>query len=82
MLNRFYEIDHGQITYDGVDIHRIKKDALRQSLGIVLQQTNLFTGTVMENIRYGRLDATDDEVIAAARLANADSFIKELPQGY
>ena len=82
MLNRFYEIDQGKITYDGINIQRIKKEALRRSLGIVLQQTNLFTGTVMENIRYGRLDATDDEVIAAAKLANADSFIQELPQGY
>ena len=82
MLNRFYEIDRGEITYDGVNIQRIKKEALRRSLGIVLQQTNLFTGTVMENIRYGRLDATDDEVIAAAKLANADSFIQELPYGY
>ena len=82
MLNRFYEIDQGKITYDGINIQRIKKEALRRSLGIVLQQTNLFTGTVMENIRYGRLDATDDEVIAAAKLANADSFIQELPYGY
>lgn len=82
MLNRFYEIDQGKITYDGINIQRIKKEALRRSLGIVLQQTNLFTGTVMENIRYGRLDATDDEVIAAAKLANADSFIRELPHGY
>ena len=82
MLNRFYEIDQGKITYDGINIQRIKKEALRRSLGIVLQQTNLFTGTVMENIRYGRLDATDDEVIAAAKLANADSFIHELPYGY
>ncbi len=82
MLNRFYEIDQGKITYDGINIQRIKKEALRRSLGIVLQQTNLFTGTVMENIRYGRLDATDDEVIAATKLANADSFIQELPQGY
>ena len=82
MLDRFYEIDQGKITYDGINIQRIKKEALRRSLGIVLQQTNLFTGTVMENIRYGRLDATDDEVIAAAKLANADSFIRELPHGY
>lgn len=82
MLNRFYEIDQGKIIYDGINIQRIKKEALRRSLGIVLQQTNLFTGTVMENIRYGRLNATDDEVVAAAKLANADSFIRELPQGY
>lgn len=82
MLNRFYEIDSGQIIYDGIDIQRIKKDSLRKSLGIVLQQTSLFTGTVMENIRYGRLNATDEEVIQAAKLANADSFIRELPQGY
>ncbi len=82
MLNRFYEIDQGKITYDGINIQRIKKEALRRSLGIVLQQTNLFTGTVMENIRYERLDATDDEVIAAAKLANADSFIQELPYAY
>lgn len=82
MLNRFYDIDHGEITYDGINIQRIKKDALRRSLGIVLQQTNLFSGTIMDNIRYGRLDATDNEVIAAAKLANADSFIRELADGY
>lgn len=82
MLNRFYDIDHGEITYDGINIQRIKKDALRRSLGIVLQQTNLFSGTIMDNIRYGRLDATDVEVIAAAKLANADSFIRELTDGY
>lgn len=82
MLNRFYDIDHGEITYDGINIQRIKKDALRRSLGIVLQQTNLFSGTIMDNIRYGRLDATDAEVIAAAKLANADSFIRELADGY
>lgn len=82
MLNRFYDIDHGEITYDGINIQRIKKDALRRSLGIVLQQTNLFSGTIMDNIRYGRLDATDAEVIAAAKLANADSFIQELADGY
>lgn len=82
MLNRFYEIDHGKIIYDGINIQRIKKDSLRKSLGIVLQQTNLFTGTIMENIRYGRLNATDEEVIQAAKMANADSFIRELPQGY
>lgn len=82
MLNRFYDIDHGEITYDGIDINQIKKNDLRRSLGIVLQQTNLFSGTIMENIRYGRLDATDEEVIAAAKLANADSFIQSLPHGY
>ena len=82
MLNRFYEIDHGEITYDGINIKNINKNDLRRSLGIVLQQTSLFSGTIMENIRYGRLDATDKEVIAAAKLANADSFIKCLPQGY
>lgn len=82
MLNRFYDIDHGEITYDGINIQRIKKDALRRSLGIVLQQTNLFSGTIMDNIRYGRLDATDAEVIASAKLANADSFIRELADGY
>lgn len=82
MLNRFYDIDHGEITYDGIDINQIKKNDLRRSLGIVLQQTNLFSGTIMENIRYGRLDATDEEVIAAAKLANADSFIQSLPNGY
>lgn len=82
MLNRFYEIDGGKITYDGINIQQINKNALRQSLGIVLQQTTLFTGSIMENIRFGRLDATDEEVIEAAKLANADSFIRELPQKY
>ena len=82
LINRFYDISDGVITYDGIDIGRIKKDDLRRSLGIVLQDVNLFTGTVMENIRYGRLDATDEEVIAAAKLANADGFISRLPQGY
>jgi ATP-binding cassette, subfamily B, multidrug efflux pump len=82
LLTRFYEINSGQITIDGQDIRGMKKDELRQQLGIVLQDTFLFAGTVMENIRYGRLDATDDEVIAAARLANADQFIHRLPQGY
>ena len=82
LINRFYDIQDGKIRYDGVNINRIKKDDLRRSLGIVLQDTNLFTGTVMENIRYGRLEATDEECIAAARLANADSFIKRLPEGY
>lgn len=82
LINRFYDIADGKIRYDGININKIKKDDLRRSLGIVLQDTNLFTGTVMDNIRYGRLDATDEECIAAARLANADDFICRLPQGY
>lgn len=82
LLNRFYDIADGKIRYDGININKIKKDHLRASLGMVLQDTHLFTGTVMENIRYGRLDATDEEVYAAARLANADGFIRMLPQGY
>ncbi|MCD8054773.1 MAG: ABC transporter ATP-binding protein/permease [Lachnospiraceae bacterium] len=82
LINRFYDIQEGTITYDGQDIKKIQKRDLRHSLGIVLQDTNLFTGTVRENIRYGRLDATDEEVIAAAKLANADGFIRRLPQGY
>ena len=82
LINRFYDIADGKITYDGIDIKRICKRDLRQSLGIVLQDTNLFTGTVRENIRYGRLDATDEEVEVAAKLANADEFIHRLPQGY
>ena len=82
LINRFYDINDGKITYDGIDIKRICKRDLRQSLGIVLQDTNLFTGTVRENIRYGRLDATDEEVEVAAKLANADEFIHRLPQGY
>ncbi|MGN1052706.1 MAG: ABC transporter ATP-binding protein, partial [Candidatus Scatosoma sp.] len=82
LINRFYDIADGKIRYDGVNINKIKKDDLRRSLGIVLQDTNLFTGTVMDNIRYGRPDATDEECIAAARLANADDFIRRLPQGY
>lgn len=82
LLNRFYDIADGKIRYDGININKIKKSDLRRSLGIVLQEVNLFTGTVMENIRYGRLDATDEECIAAAKLANADSFIRMLPQGY
>lgn len=82
LINRFYDIQEGKIRYDGINIHKIKKADLRRSLGIVLQDTHLFTGTVMENIRYGRLDATDEECIAAARLANADGFIKRLPEGY
>lgn len=82
LINRFYEIRDGQITYDGIDIKDIRKDDLRRSLGIVLQDTHLFTGTVADNIRYGRLDATDDQVKWAAQLANADFFIRHLPQGY
>ena len=82
LINRFYDIQKGQILYDGHDIKSIEKNALRSSLGIVLQDTHLFTGTVLENIRYGRLTATDEECMAAAKLANADSFIKHLPDGY
>ena len=82
LINRFYDIDDGKIRYDGININKIKKDDLRRSLGIVLQETNLFTGTVMENIRYGKLDATDEECIAAAKLAHADDFITRLPDGY
>ena len=82
LINRFYDIQEGTITYDGIDIRRIKKDDLRRSLAMVLQDTHLFTGTVMENIRYGRLDATDEECIAAAKLASAHSFIRRLPEGY
>ena len=81
LINRFYEVEVGQIRYDGIDI-KIKKADLRRSLGIVLQDTNLFKGTVMENIRYGRLDATDEECVAAATLAGADDFITRLPEGY
>ena len=82
LINRFYEIDGGTITYDGIDISIIKKDDLRRSLGMVLQDTHLFSGTIMENIRYGNLNATDEEVYAAAKLANADDFIQRLPNGY
>ena len=82
LINRFYDIQDGKIRYDGININKIKKDDLRHSLGIVLQDTHLFTATVMENIRYGKLDATDEEVIAAAKLANADTFIHQLPDGY
>ena len=78
----FYDIQDGKIRYDGININNIKKNDLRRSLGIVLQDTNLFTGTIMDNIRYGRLEASDEECIAAARLANADGFIKRLPDGY
>ncbi len=82
LINRFYDIQDGKIRYDGININKIKKDDLRRSLGIVLQDTHLFTGTVMENIRYGKLDATDEDCIAAAKLANAHGFIKRLPNGY
>lgn len=82
LINRFYDIADGKIRYDGININKIKKADLRHSLGIVLQDTHLFTATVIENIRYGKLDATDDEVYAAARLANADTFIRQLPDGY
>ena len=82
LINRFYDIEDGKIRYDDINVNKIKKADLRRSLGIVLQDTHLFTGTVAENIRYGKLDATDEEVIAAAKLANADGFIRKLPQGY
>ena len=82
LLNRFYDIADGKIRYDGININKIKKGDLRNSLGMVLQDTSLFTGTIMDNIRYGKLNATDEECIAAAKLANADSFITRLPQGY
>lgn len=82
LINRFYDIQDGKIRYDGININKIKKDDLRHSLGIVLQDTHLFTASVMDNIRYGKLDATDEEVIAAAKLANADTFIRQLPDGY
>ena len=82
LINRFYDIADGKIRYDDININKIKKSSLRRSLGIVLQDTHLFTGTIMDNIRYGRLDASDEECIAAAKLANADGFIRRLPQGY
>ena len=82
LINRFYDIQDGKITYDGININDIRKSDLRRSMGIVLQDTHLFTGTVKDNIRYGKLDATDEEVIAAAKLANADGFIRRLPDGY
>ncbi|MCQ2969191.1 MAG: ABC transporter ATP-binding protein/permease [Clostridium sp.] len=82
LINRFYEINSGKITYDGIDVKDIRKADLRKSLGVILQDTHLFTGTIADNIRYGKLDATDEEVIAAAKLANAHSFIKNLPHGY
>ena len=82
LINRFYDLQDGKIRYDNININKIRKPDLRRSLGIVLQDTSLFTGTVMENIRYGRLEATDEECIAAAKLANADDFISRLPEGY
>ena len=82
LINRFYDIADGKIRYDDININKICKPDLRRSLGVVLQETNLFTGTVMDNIRYGKLDATDEECIHAARLANAHDFITRLPQGY
>jgi ATP-binding cassette subfamily B protein len=82
LINRFYEIEKGHITYDGIDIRAFRKADLRRSLGVVLQDTHLFTGTVRENIRYGRLEATDTQVEEAAKLANADTFIRHLPNGY
>ena len=82
LINRFYDIDDGKIRYDNININKIRKPDLRRSLGIVLQDTNLFTGTVMDNIRYGKLDATDEECIHAAKLANAHDFITRLPDGY
>ena len=82
LINHFYDIENGSITYDGINIRDINKDDLRRSMGVVLQDVNLFTGTVMENLRYGRPDATDEECIAAAELADADAFIRMLPEGY
>src|SRR5699024_5140446 len=82
LINRFYNIADGKIRYDGININKIKKPDLRRSLGMVLQDTHLFTGTVMDNIRYGKLDATDEDCVAAAKLANADGFIRRLPDGY
>ena len=82
LINRFYDVDAGSITYDGIDVRLIAKDDLRRSLSIVLQDTHLFTGTIADNIRYGKLDASMEEVVRAAKLANADSFIRRLPKGY
>ena len=82
LINRYYDIADGKIRYDGINVNKIKKSDLRRSLGIVLQETNLFTGTVMDNIRYGKLDATDEECIAAAKLSGADDFISRMPNGY
>ena len=81
LINRFYDITSGTITYDGIDVRKIRKSDLRRSLGVVLQDTHLFTGTVADNIRFGKLDATDEEIIAAAKIANAHSFIERLPRG-
>ena len=82
LINRFYDVQNGKILYDGFDIRSIKKESLRRSLGMVLQDTHLFTGTISDNIRFGKLDATQEEIEKAARIANADSFIRRLPQGY
>ena len=82
LINRFYDVQKGQVTYDGIDVKDIRKDDLRRSLGMVLQDTHLFTGTIADNIRFGKLDATMEEIETAARIANADSFIRRLPQGY
>ena len=82
LINRFYDIQQGTITYDGIDVREIRKNSLRKSLGIVLQDTHLFTGTIADNIRFGKLDATQAEIEKAAKIANADSFIRRLPQGY
>ena len=82
LINRFYDVNEGKLLYDGIDVRDIRKDALRRSLGIVLQDTHLFTGTIADNIRFGKLDATDEEIRRAARIANADSFIRRLPNGY
>ena len=82
LLNRFYDIEDGKIRYDGININKIRKSSLRRALGIVLQDVNLFTGTVLDNIRYGRLDATDEDCVKAAKLAGADDFIRRLPEGY
>ena len=82
LINRFYDVQGGTVVYDGIDVRKIKKDALRHSLGIVLQDTHLFTGTVADNIRFGKLDATQEEIEKAARIANAHSFIRRLPDGY
>ena len=81
LINRFYDIADGKIRYDGINVNKIRKADLRRSLGVVLQDVNLFTGTVMDNIRYGNLDATDEEVLAAAHLANCDEFAEKLPDG-
>ena len=82
LINRFYDVQEGSIVYDGIDVREIRKDSLRRSLGIVLQDTHLFTGTITDNIRFGKLDATDEEVVEAAKIANAHSFIRRLPKGY